>query len=183
MTQILDYILQRRSIRKFTEEQVDRETILQILQAGMAAPSATNRQPWEFVVLTERKLLDRVRRVLVLGRYDAPLTIIVCGNMQRALPGPARDFWVQDCSAATQNILLAATGLGLGAVWIGVHPIGLLKKGVSHAVGLPKHLVPLAAVCIGHPAETKPPRTQFDPRKVHWNQVGTVSPEKNIEGE
>ncbi|NLG51099.1 MAG: nitroreductase family protein [Chloroflexi bacterium] len=176
MTQILDYILQRRSIRKFTDAEVNRETILQILQAGMAAPSATNRQPWEFVVLTERKPLERLRRVLVLGRYHAPAVIVVCGNMRRALPGPARDFWVQDCSAATQNILLAATGLGLGAVWIGIHPIGMLKKGVSLAVGLPKHLIPLAAVYIGHPAETKPPRTQFDPRKVHWEQVGTISP-------
>ena len=143
----------------------------------MAAPSATNRQPWEFVILTKRNLLEKLRRVLVLGRYHAPVAIVVCGNMHRALPGPARDFWIQDCSAATQNILLAATGFGLGAVWIGVHPIGLLKKGVSLAVRLPKHLVPLAVIYMGHPAEVKPPRTQFDPRKVHWEQFGGTSPE------
>lgn len=181
MTQILDYIFQRRSIRKFTEEEVSRETIVQILRASMAAPSATNRQPWEFVVLTERKALERLRRVLVLGRYHAPVAIIVCGNMHRALPGPARDFWIQDCSAATQNMLLAASGLGLGAVWIGVHPIGLLKKGVSSAVGLPRHLIPLAAIYLGHPAEVKPPRTQYDPRKVHWEQVGATSLEAKPE--
>jgi len=170
MSDIMTHILSRRSIRKYTNEPVSREDILRLLQAAMAAPSATNRKPWEFVVVTEPEVLESLRRVLPFGRYNAPAAIIVCGNMGRALPWPARDFWIQDCSAATENILLAATGLGLGAVWVGVHPIGLLVKAVSRVLSLPKGVIPLGVVYVGHPAEAKAPRTQYDEKRVHWQK-------------
>jgi len=170
---IIDLILRRRSIRKYTAEPVSREEIGELLRAAMAAPSASNRKPWEFVVVTEPARLQRLRRGLVLGHYDAPAAIVVCGNKRRALPAFAQGFWIQDCSAAAQNILLAATGLGLGSVWIGVHPIGPLMQHVARAVGLPRHVTPLGVIYIGRPAESKEPRTQYDESRVHWETFGS----------
>jgi nitroreductase len=170
MSDILQHILARRSIRKFTAEAVSDEDILRLLQAAMAAPSASNRKPWEFVVVTDPEVRQKLRNVLVLGRYAAPLGIAVCGNLRRAYPWPVQDFWIEDCSAAMQNILLTATGLGLGCVWIGVHPVKPLELAVRSVLALPKHVVPLGVTWIGHPAETKPPRTQYDEQAVFWQQ-------------
>lgn len=169
LTAIEQAILNRRSIRRYTPEPVAPELVERLLQAAMAAPSASNRRPWEFVVVDDPALLDGIQQRLLLGRYHPPLAIVVCGNLQRAYPPPGRDFWIEDCSAAAENILLAATGLGLGSVWIGVYPIKHFERGVSAVLHLPKHVVPLGALYIGHPAETKPPRTQYDPARVHHN--------------
>ena len=185
MSDIMTHILSRRSIRKYTDEPVSHEDILRLLQAAMAAPSASNRKPWEFIVVTQPEALERLRGALILGRYNAPVAIVVCGNMGRALPWPARDFWIEDCSAATENILLAATGLGLGTVWVGVYPIGLFVKAVSRALSIPKGIVPLGVIYVGHPAETKAPRTQYDERRVHWQKYAPPharSPANEAEG-
>jgi nitroreductase len=181
MSRILDHIVQRRSIRKYTDEPVSAEDIHTLLQSAMAAPSASNRQPWEFIVVTEEQVLKKLRSGLVFGRYRSPLVIVVCGNMRRAWPGPARDFWIQDCSAAAENILLAATGLGLGTVWIGVHPIKPLERIVSTILSLPEHIIPLCAIHVGHPTKAKRPRTQYNPRKVWWQGYGNRSAEKPTE--
>lgn len=165
-------ILSRRSIRKFTDEPVSPKEIDLLLQAAMAAPSASNRKPWEFVVVTDVDQLRRLRRPLIFGKYEAPLAIVVCGNTRRAYPGAARGFWIQDGSAATQNILLAAVALGLGACWIGVHPVGPFIKGVKRILGLPRHVEPLGLIYVGHPAEAKPARTQYDARRIHWQRYG-----------
>ncbi len=172
MSGIMEHILARRSIRRFTDEPVAASDIRRLLEAAMAAPTATNRRPWAFIVVTAPDQLARLRNGLPLGRYRAPLALVVCGNMRRAWPGPVQDFWIQDCSAATQNILLAATGLGLGAVWIGVHPIAPLRWHVAKTLELPKWLRPLAVVHIGHPAESKSPRTQYEEAAVHWQLFG-----------
>lgn len=176
MSEIMEHILARRSIRRFTDEPVSPDDIRRLLEAAMAAPSATNRRPWAFVVVTDAEVQARLRSGLIFGRYVAPLSIVVCGDMRRAWPGPGRDFWVQDCSAATQNILLAATGLGLGAVWVGVHPITPLRWHVARVLGLPRRMRPLAVVHVGHPAITKPPRTQYDEAAVHWQRYGGEDP-------
>ena len=176
MSGIMDHLLGRRSIRKFKEQRPGEEQINFLLRAGMAAPSASNRKPWEFVVVTDELVLRRLRRRLPFGQYRAPMAIVVCGNLLRGLPPPAQAFWIQDCSAATQNILLAANGLGLGAVWIGIHPIGLLRWGVSRVLDLPRYVRPLGLVHIGYPAETKPARTQYDPQRVHWQRFGRSAP-------
>ncbi len=174
MSDILTHIKARRSIRKFTDQPIEEGAITALLEAAMAAPSASNRQPWEFVVVTDADLLGRLRARLVLGRYRAPLAVCVCGNLHRTWPGSAQSFWVQDCSAAAQNILLASTGLGLGSVWVGVHPVRLFVRGVADVLNLPAHLVPLALIWVGHPAEGKPPRTQYDRRRVHWQRYGSA---------
>jgi len=172
MSDILEHIFGRRSIRKYTDQAVSRQDIIRLLQAGMASPSASNRRPWEFIVVTDAKILGKLHKGLIFGRYRPPLAIAVCGNLKRTLPGPARDFWIQDCSAASENILLAATGLGLGAVWIGVHPIKPLEKVVARDLSLPPRVVPLGVIYVGHPAETKEPRTQYDEAKVSWQHYG-----------
>lgn len=170
MGHILEHIFGRRSIRRFEARPVGKEQLGELLRAAMAAPSASNRKPWEFVIVTDQDMLATLRRTLLFGRYTAPVAIVVCGNMRRTYPPPARDFYVQDCSAAIQNILLAAHGLGLGAVWIGVHPVPPFVRGVSRALGLPRHVRPVGLVYVGYPAEDKPPRTQYDPARVHWQR-------------
>ena len=168
MPEIIDIILSRRSIRHFTDEPVQNGTLKLLLQAAMAAPTACNSQPWEFIVVTEPETLVHIRDKFFFARYNAPAAIIVCGNLGIANNSAARDHWVQDCSAATENILIAATGMGLGAVWIGVYPYPSKIKPLAEALGIPGNVTPLSMVYIGHPAETRQPRTQYDEHKVYW---------------
>ena len=167
MPDTLDIIFKRRSIRKYTDQPVEPEKLDQLLQAGMAAPSAMNCKPWEFVVVTDPEKLAQFRKRLIFGDRNAPAAIVVCGN-PRLSPNPAaRLFWVQDCSAAAENILIAAAGLGLGTVWVGVHPVGEFVRIVRQIAGLPRHVKPLSLIYVGYPAEEKAARTQYDPRRVH----------------
>lgn len=168
MTEIIDILLSRRSIRQFTAEPVDCETLVLLLKAAMAAPSACNSQPWEFIVVTEPEMLEQIRNKFLFARYNAPAAIVVCGNAEIAHNVEGRRQWMIDCSAATENILIAAAGMGLGAVWIGVYPYPSKIKPVSEVLGIPEHVIPLSMVYVGHPAETKPPRTQYDEHRVYW---------------
>lgn len=160
---LIDVIFARRSIHRYTTEPVDEQDIRTLLEAAMAAPSASNLKPWHFVVVTERKMLDALAEVHPHGKmlFEATLCIAVCGE-----PAASR-YWVQDCSAATENLLLAVTALGLGGVWLGVHPreerVGLVRQ----VLGIGEDIVPLNLLSIGHPAEQKEPRTQYDEMRVH----------------
>jgi nitroreductase len=171
----IDLILRRRSVREYTKEPVEEEVIQLLLRAAMAAPTAINQKPWEFVVVTDPDILRRLREHLVFGRYDAPCAIAVCGNRRFAHPSNGWDYWEQDCSAATENLLLAATGLGLGTVWIGVHPLPSVIRPVSAILNLPEDVIPLSLVYVGHAATMPEPRSQFDERRVHWQ---TYEPRK-----
>ncbi|HML24765.1 MAG TPA: nitroreductase family protein [Aggregatilinea sp.] len=171
MAGVLDYLFKRRSIRRFTAEPVADETLVQLLHAAMAAPTACNTQPWEFVVVTDPEGMAALRRSLHFAPYNAPAAIVVCGNPSISNhERMARDYWVQDCSAATENLLIAAAGLDLGAVWIGVYPSQRVIGVVRDLVALPETVTPLCVVYVGHPAEDKPPRTQYDAHRVHWQQ-------------
>lgn len=156
----------RRSIRRFTSEPVSDDAIKALLEAAMSAPSAGNQQPWEFIVVTDRKILDKIPNVHPYAQMckQAPAAILVCGNLER---DTHRGFWVQDCSAATQNILVAATEKGLGSVWCGVYPREDRVSGLRKLFELPDHIMPLALIPIGHPAEKKPPSDRFDPARIH----------------
>ncbi len=158
-------ILSRRSIRKYTAQPVADEVVTDLLRAGMSAPSSNNGQPWQFVVINDRHMLDYVPRFHPYSQMltQAPVAILVCGDGQVG-------SWVQDCSAATENILLAAHAQGLGAVWLGVYPVEERIAGIRKLVGLPEHIMPLALISIGYPAETKPPADRYDTAKVHYNQ-------------
>jgi len=168
MDGVLDLIFKRRSIRQYTDQPVEREVLVQLLRAAMAAPSAVNSQPWEFVVITSPEGMDGLRKILPLGRYNAPTAIVVCGSPIRARNPAGLLFWVQDCSAAIQNILLAATGMGLGTVWIGVHPVPGLGRQVRKTLHIPPHVTPLGVIYVGYPAEEKTSRTRYNESRVHW---------------
>lgn len=172
----LEILFRRRSIRKYLEQPVEPEKLDLLLQAAMAAPSAMNCKPWEFVVVTDPDKLAQFRKRLLFGNRNAPAAIVVCGNPSRSANPTARLFWEQDCSAAVENILIAAVGLGLGTVWVGVHPVAEFERVVREVVGLPRHVTPLALVYVGYPAEEKPPRTQYDPERVHLETYGQKKP-------
>ncbi len=159
-------ILTRRSIRTYTGQPVAEEMIHKLLVAAMSAPSAGNQQPWQFVVTTERSLLDALADLLPFGKMlkQAPLAITVCGD---AKGSPREGYWVQDCSAATENLLLAAHALGLGGVWLGVYPREERVAGVRQILGIPEHITPLCVVAVGHPAEPAGPADRYRPERVH----------------
>lgn len=136
----------------------------------MAAPTTANNQPWEFIVIDDRDMMNSLRKILFFGPYNAAAAIVVCGNMKFAFPEPSRDYWVQDCSAATENILLAATGMGLGSVWIGLHPLPSKTKPVRKLLDIPDYVIPLGAVYLGYPNEDKEPRTQYNEKVVYWQK-------------
>ena len=162
--ELIQTIFARRSIRKYTAEPVSEADIRTLLEAAMAAPSASNRKPWQFVVVTERQMLDALAEIHPHGKmlFEATLCIAVCGDLTEM-----ERFWVQDCSAATENLLLAATALGLGAVWLGVYPREERVAAVRQVLGLPETIVSLNLISIGHPAEEREPRTQYDETRVH----------------
>ncbi len=165
---IIETIYARRSIRKYEDKPVEREKLETLLKAAMAAPSAMNIKPWEFVVITETEMMDAIRSTLMFGKFNAPAAIAVCGNTSFFKHPMAGKFWVQDCCAATENILLAAVGLGLGTVWLGVHPVHIFTKRITKLLKLPDHVKPLNIIYVGYPAQEKPARTQYDPERVHW---------------
>ena len=168
MTEPLDFIYRRRSIRKFSDQPVSQADLDQLLKAAMAAPTAMNARPWEFVVVTDPEVIRKIGNSLIFGNHHPAAVIAVCGSTGVAKNLATGYFWVQDCSAAMQNILLAATALNLGSVWVGVHPIRSFVRSISHILNLPKRITPLGLVYLGHPAEQKPARSQYDEKRVHW---------------
>lgn len=172
---VINNIMTRTSVRKYTQETVSKENIKTMLRAGMAAPTAVNKQPWHFVVVTDREQLNALAAANRGSGMaaKAPLAIVVCGDMEKALPGTGRGFWVQDCSAATENILLAAHALGLGAVWTGLYPNEERANAIREIVKAPEHIVPLCTIVIGHPQEQPQPKDKWKPENVSYNQFGT----------
>ena len=162
----IEAILTRRSIRSYRDETVSDEVIETLLHAAMAAPSAGNQQPWQFVVIRERAILDAIPTVHPHAKMaaEAPLAIVVCGDTTLV---KHKGFWVQDCAAAVENLLLAAHASELGAVWCGVHPNVEREGGFRAFLSLPEEIIPLALIVIGHPNEEKPPSERYDATRVH----------------
>lgn len=170
MTDVMEMIYKRRSIRRYTDQKVEKEKLELLLKAAMAAPSASNNQPWEFVVVMDEETMRQLREGLEYGNYNAPCAIIVCGNPEVGKAPRSERFWVQDCSAATENILIVAAGLGLGTVWIAGYPKEKQVATLRSILGLPEYVTPLCTIYVGYPAEEKEPRTQYDPVRVHWEK-------------
>ena len=166
---VIGNIMTRTSVRQYTDRPISADTLETLLKAGMAAPTAVNKQPWAFVVTTGRDALDSLA-TLQPRLKTAAAAITVCGDMARAIEGEGRDFWVQDCSAATENILLAAHALGLGAVWTGVYPIAERVDDVSRALALPDSVVPMCIIAVGYPVGDQEPKDKWDPSKVHYQR-------------
>jgi len=166
MDERLHILFARRSIRRYTGEPVSEADIHSLLEAGMAAPSGSNQKPWHFVVVTDRATLRALADAHPYGKMlaGAALAIAVCGDPSIS------DWWVQDCSAATENLLVAAAGLGLGGVWIGCHGRPEREQAIRQVLGIPPRIGVLSVLSIGYPGEKKEARTQFDPAKVHRNR-------------
>ena len=168
---VIDAIMTRTSIRKYQDRPVEQEKVELMLRAAMAAPTAVNKQPWHFVVLNTKEAIGRLadagQRGGEMVRNAAPV-VVVCGDMDKALEGKARDFWILDASAATENLLLAAHALGLGAVWTGVYPMKERMDTTAKALALPENLVPLATILIGYPAESPAPKDKWKPENVTY---------------
>lgn len=165
-------IFKRTSIRSYTDQPVTKEQIEMLLRAGMAAPSAKNVQPWEFVVIQDKEHLLKITEFHPYSSMlkQAPLAIAVCGNTTKIALEGVEDLWVQDCAAATQNILLEATELGLGSVWMGVYPKQDIIKGLRELLILPDFIVPFSLLAIGHPAGEVRPKDKYNPERVHWEK-------------
>ena len=163
----MEAILTRRSIRKYTGQPVSDEMLKELLEAAMCAPSAGNRRPWCFVVINDRNILDESPRFHPYAQMlkEAPVAILVCcdSNLQMG------DYGVQDCSAATQNILLAAHAKGLGAVWLGVHPTEARVTDIKRLLNLPENIIPISLISVGYPAEQKSPSDHYRADRVHYN--------------
>jgi nitroreductase len=170
MSDNIDYVLKRRSIRRFEARPVEEEKITTLLRAGMAAPSAVNSQPWEFVVVTEEPILIQLRAALEYGKMVAPLVIVPLGSPKVAANPAGETYWVQDCVAAVENILLAAANIDLGAVWVGVYPRQRKMDAVREILNVPADVHPLCLLHIGYPAEQKPATSKYKAERVHWQK-------------
>ena len=169
--QAISTILARRSIRRFDAERpVDRKIVSLLLECACAAPSAGNRRPWHFIVVDERAVLDKLS---VLHPYagmlkTAPLAVVVCGDPEKN--DFARLYWEEDCSAAMENLQVAAHALGLGSVWLGVRHTPEREQAVRHILGIPQGIAVLGIAAIGYPDEVKPPHEGIDPGSLHLNR-------------
>lgn len=164
----LDWIFRRRSVRAFRPDAVPPEAVQDLLEAAMAAPSAAARDPWHFIVVRRPDLRRRIADALPHGEMAAraPLVLVVCGDVDRANDRQP-SYLLQDVSAAIENLLLAAPALGLGAVWLGVHPRTDRMSAIRALFKLPDPILPVAAIAVGYPAEAPPPRTRYRAEAVH----------------
>jgi nitroreductase len=165
----MEAIFTRRSIRKYIPTPVAENTLHELLNAAMSAPSSSNGQPWHFVAVTDRKIIDEIPKFHPYSNMvkESPLVVFVCGDLQLE---KGKGVWVQDCSAATENLLIAANAMGLGAVWLGVYPLEERVTGSRRLLGLPDNIVPLSIVVIGYPAEKKPPANRFKSERIHMEK-------------
>ncbi len=162
----IDAILTRRSIRIYRDEPLPDLVIYELLRTGMAAPSAGNEQPWHFVVIKDKGTLLRITEIHPYSQMlkEAPVAVLVCGDL---ILEKHRGFWVQDCSAATENILIAARAKELGAVWLGIYPRENRVKGLRKLLDIPDNIVPFSLIPIGYPAEDKGREDRFNEDRIH----------------
>lgn len=169
----IENIMTRTSVRQYKNQPVEQEKIDIMLKAAMAAPTAVNLQPWHFIVITDKQTIG-----LLSGQQptNAPLLIAVCGDTDKTTTPDGKmklpDFWVEDVSAATENLLLAAHALGLGAVWTGVYPAMDRTAEVANVLNCPKNIVPMAVVRIGYPDESPEPKDKFKEENISYNKFG-----------
>lgn len=171
MNETAKTIFNRKSVRNYVETTVAPETLEFLVRAGMAAPSAMDRRPWEFIIINDKAVVKKLNDALPHAKMaeKAGYAIVVAGNIEKQAGGKDSNFWIMDCSAAAQNILLAAESLGLGAVWTAVYPSAERVKPVVEILGLPANIVPLAFIPVGKPSGADKPKDKFDKTKIHWN--------------
>lgn len=169
-TAVIETIMSRYSVRSYTGEKVSDEAILTLIKAGMAAPSGMNQQPWRFVVVTDPDVMDAMTPWGADTWKAAGTVIVVCGKTTMGEKNEHNPLWVMDCSAAAENILLAAKALGLGAVWNAAYPFDEMANQVKAALNLPEDIVPLAVIPVGFESGSEQPKDKFDAAKIHYEK-------------
>ncbi len=166
-----DFILGRRSIRAYKDKEVSDELINTILEAAMAAPSACAKDPWRFIAVKDRDQLKKIADGLTHGKMiaSAGVGFVICGDIDAAHDNQL-SYMLQDCSAAIENLLLAAHILGLGSVWLGVHPREERIEHLRRLFLLPENIIPISCIAVGYPDEKKEPRTRFNKDHVHYDK-------------
>lgn len=170
----LDNLMTRTSIRSYQDRPIEDEKVEKMLRAAMAAPTAGNKQPWKFIVIKDKQTLKSISEHFNTMKMaaHAPLAIVVCGDMNNTFPADGRDYWVEDASAATENLLLAAHALELGAVWCGIYPMQERVTYLQKLLELPGNIVPLNVIPIGYPAENPAPKDKWKPENIHYEKWG-----------
>ncbi|UCF49231.1 MAG: nitroreductase family protein [Thermoplasmatales archaeon] len=165
----IEAILTRRSVRKYKDKNISNDLILELIETGTSAPSAGNQQPWQFIIIDDRKLIDKIPDFHPHSKmlFDAQKTILVCGDLALETN---KGFWVQDCSAATQNILIAARAKGLGSCWLGVYPRDDRMDGFRKMFNLPKKVIPFSLISLGYPAVDQSKVDRYDSARIHKNK-------------
>jgi nitroreductase len=165
----MNSVMSRRSIRKYTDKKISDETVRELLKAAMAAPSAGNQQPWEFIVLRDKEVMSKIIEVHKYATMlkEAEVAIVVCGDEAKE---KFKGYWVQDCSAATENILIEAQELGLGGVWLGVYPMEDRVEALKEILNIPSSVTPLSIVSLGYPGESKDPADRYDETRIHFDR-------------
>lgn len=165
--ELKECLLNRRSCRSFLDKEVSKEDIEYLLHASMSGPSAMNSCPWEIYVITSKRTLEALKSVSRYSGYDAPMALVIACNMNKTLSGANKDFWIEDLSSATENILLAATDKGLGSVWCGIYPIVDYVKNLQKVLNVSDDIIPFNIIYIGYPKDKLTPRDQYDEKKIH----------------
>lgn len=168
---VIENIMTRTSVRQFTSQPIAKDTLVSLVKAGMAAPSAVNLQPWSFIIVDEPETLQKLDSIHPYANLKtATAAIVVCGLLDKTDNDEIRAYWVQDCSAATENILLAAHAYGLGAVWCGVYPTQERVYEVSKVLDIPQNVIPLNIITMGYPAENPEPKDKFTAENIHYQK-------------
>lgn len=167
----IEDIMTRTSVRAYSDKEVESEKVDTLLRAAMAAPTAGNKQPWRFVVINDKAILDSISEnfhTMTMAK-DASVAVIMCGDVTATFDGDGRDYWIQDVSAASENLLLAAHAMGLGAVWCGIYPQMSRVEHFSKMLSLPQEVIPMACICIGYPSGETTPKDKWKPEYIHYN--------------
>lgn len=169
---VIKSIMSRTSVRSYTGQTIQKKDLETIVKAGMSAPTAVNKQPWAFVVIDNKEMMNKLAEQLKNASMlkNAAAAIVVCGDLSLALTGEGQEYWIQDCSAATENILLAAHSMGYGAVWCGIYPNKERMKVLHSELSLPENVIPLNIIPIGVPDKKNEPKDKWKPERLHWNK-------------
>ena len=172
MNETLKTIMNRKSVRAYTSASVSEEQLMTLVKAGMAAPTAVDCRPWDFVVITDKAVLKQLADVLPYAKMaaSAGAAIVVTGDPKRQFGGESASFWMLDCSAATENILLAAESMGLGAVWTALYPDTERMSAARKILGIPGDIMPLNLIPVGVPAGENKPKDKFNPKQIHQDR-------------
>lgn len=169
---VIKNIFNRKSVRNYIERPIGKDTLELLVKAAMAAPTAGDKRPWAFIVITDKIKLQTLAGAMPYGKMlnKASAAIVVCGIPSQSFPGESAEYWIQDCSAATENLLLAVEALNLGAVWIGVYPSTERIVEVNKVLEIPTDVIPLNIISIGIPTGKEKPKDKYNATQVHWEK-------------